>query len=69
MPQKSVFIGGCFIGGRSNTPKEQSTEVSAPQAEDPDVEAHTEDGAQEQASSSDEMKAYKKKRIRCMHFV
>ena len=54
MAQKRVFIGG-----RPKTAKEQSTEVSAPQAEDSDVDAHTEDGTQ--GSSSDEMQAYKKK--------
>ena len=35
---------------------------SAPQAEDSDVDAHTEDGTQEQRSSSDHMKAYEKKK-------
>ena len=38
MAQKRVFIGG-----RPKTAKEQSTEVSAPQAEDSDVHAHMED--------------------------
>ena len=46
MAQKRVFIGG-----RPKTAKEQSTKVSAPQAEDPHVEAHTEDGSKEQGSS------------------
>ena len=57
MAQKRVFIGG-----RPKTAKEQSTEVSAPQPEDSDVDAHTEDGTQDKGSSSDEVQAYGKKK-------
>ena len=36
-----------FIGGSPKTAKEQSTDVSAPQAEDSSVDAHMEDRTQE----------------------
>ena len=36
-----------FTGGRPKTAKEQGTNVSPPQAQDPDVDAHTEDGTKE----------------------
>ena len=52
---------GSSSSGRPKTPKEQSTVVSSPHAEDPDVEAHAEDATQEEGSSSNEMKVHKKK--------
>ena len=55
MAQKRVFIGG-----RPKTAKEQSTEVSAPQAKDSDDDA--EDGTEDKRSSSDEVQAYEKKK-------